>query len=55
MEKREPSSSVGGNANWCSHHGKHSVGVPQDIKIELPYSSAIPPLDMYTKKMKSLS
>ena len=22
-EKREPSYSVGGNVNWCSHYGKH--------------------------------
>ena len=21
MEKREPSYTIGGNVNWCSHHG----------------------------------
>ena len=26
VEKREPSCTVGGNANWCSHSGKHCGG-----------------------------
>ena len=25
MEKREPSYTVGGNANWCSRYGEHYV------------------------------
>ena len=25
MEKREPSYTVGGNANWCGHYGEHYV------------------------------
>ena len=25
VEKREPSYTVGGNANWCSHYGEHYV------------------------------
>ena len=31
VEKREPSHTVGGNANWCSHYGKH-YEVPQEVK-----------------------
>ena len=34
MEKREPSYTVDGNVNWCSHYGK--------LKIELPHDPAIP-------------
>jgi len=26
VEKREPSYTVGGNANWCSHYGKQYGG-----------------------------
>ena len=26
MEKKKPSCAVGGNANWCSHHGKQYRG-----------------------------
>ena len=26
VEKREPPSTIGGNINWCSHHGKHYGG-----------------------------
>ena len=26
VEKREPSYTVGGNVNWCSHYGKKSGG-----------------------------
>ena len=26
VEKREPSCTAGGNANWCSHYGKHYGG-----------------------------
>ena len=31
VEKGEPFSTVGGNANWCSHYGKH-MEVPQKVK-----------------------
>ena len=34
---------------------EHSMGVPQDIKIELPYDPAIPLLGLYPKETKSLS
>ena len=26
VEKREPSYTVGGNVNWCSHYGKQYEG-----------------------------
>ena len=26
VEKRKPFYTVGGNVNWCSHHGKHYGG-----------------------------
>ena len=26
VEKKEPSYTVGGNVNWCSHHGKQYGG-----------------------------
>ena len=28
--KREPSYTVGGNVNWCSHYGKSNMEVPQE-------------------------
>ena len=31
IDKKEPSSTVGRNANWCSHYGKQ-YGVPQKVK-----------------------
>ena len=38
VEKREPSCTVGGNANWCSHSGKQcghsSKGIPIFISID---------------------
>ena len=32
VEKREHSSTVGGNINWCSHYWKKSMKVHQKIK-----------------------
>ena len=51
MEKREPSYTVGGNINWCSHYGKEH-GVFQKLRIELPYNTPIPYLDIYPKLKK---
>ena len=31
VEKGEPFCTVGGNADWCSHCGKH-MEIPQEIK-----------------------
>ena len=41
MEKKVPSSTVGGNVNWYNHCGKH---------MELPYDLAIPLLGIYLDK-----
>ena len=42
MEKREPSYTVGGNVNWCSHCREQYGGSTKKLKIELPYDPAIP-------------
>ena len=55
MEKREPSCTVGGNVNWCSHYGKWYGGSLKKLKIELPYDSAVPLLGIYLEKTKTLS
>ena len=41
MEKREPSYTVGGNANWYSHYGEQYGDSLKKLKIELPYDPAI--------------
>ena len=50
MEKREPSYTVGGNVNWCSHYGEQCGGASKKLKIELPYDPAIPLLGVYPDK-----
>ena len=47
-EKGEPSCTVGGNASWYSHL-ENSTEVPQDVKNELSYDSAIALLGIYPK------
>ena len=42
MEKRGPSHPVGGNVNWYSHYQKTVWSFLRKLKIELPYSPAIP-------------
>ena len=32
MEKKEPSGTVGGNANWCSHCGRHYGSSSKNLK-----------------------
>ena len=53
VEKQEPSYTIGRNVNWCSHC-QNSMDISQKLKMELPYNSAIPPLDIYLTKMKTL-
>ena len=36
VERKEPSCTIGGNANWCGHCGKQYGGFPKKLKIELP-------------------
>ena len=31
-EKKEPSCTVGGNANWCSHYGKQHAVSSKNLK-----------------------
>ena len=50
MEKREPSCTVGGNANWFSHSGKQCGGSSKNIlKLYLPYDPAIALLGIYPR------
>ena len=48
MEKWEPSCSVGGNANWCSHSGK-LWSFLKKLKIDLPYDPAVALLGIYPR------
>ena len=50
LEKREPSYTVGGNANQCSHYGEQYEIVPQKTKIELPFDPAVSLLGIYLEK-----
>ena len=43
-----------GNVNWCSRYGKQYGGSSKKLKLELPYDPAIPFLDIYLKKAKTL-
>ena len=51
VKKREPSCTVGGNVNWCSHYGKQYRGSSKNLR-ELQYDPAIPLLGTYPKKTK---
>ena len=52
MEKREPSYTVGGNANWYSYNGE-LWRVLQKLEIELPYDPAIPVLGIHPEETKN--
>ena len=47
VEKREPSSTVGGNVNWYNNHGEWYGGSLKKLKMELPYDSSILFLSIY--------
>ena len=51
-QKREPSHTVGGYVNWCSHYGEQYGGSSKKLKIELPYDPAIPLLGIYPERQK---
>ena len=53
LEKRKPSYTADGNANWCSHYGKLYRGSSKKLKIELPYDSASLLVNIYLKKMET--
>ena len=50
VEKREPSYTVGGNVNWCSHYREQYEDSLKKTKMELVYDPAIPLLGIYPKK-----
>ena len=52
MEKREPSCTVGGNANWYSHYGEQCGDFLKKLEIELPYDPAIPLLGIHTEETR---
>ena len=58
VEKKEPSYTVVGNVNWCSHCGKQYGGFhiapPPKLKTELPYDPVIPLLGIYSNNTKTL-
>ena len=52
MEKREPSYTVGGNANYYSHYGEQCGDPLKKLEIELPYDPAIPLLGIHTEETR---
>ena len=50
VEKREPPYTVGGNINWCSHHGKQYRSSLKKLKIDFPCDPPIPLLGIYPDK-----
>ena len=52
VEKKEPSSTAGGSANWCSCSGKQ-YGFLRKLRIDLPYNPAIPLLGIYPENLKA--
>ena len=52
MEKREPSYTVGGNANWYSHYGEECSDFLKKLGIELPYTPVIPLLGIHPKETR---
>ena len=52
VEKRESSSTVGGNANWYSHCGEQCGDSFKNLEIELPYDPATPLLGIHTKESR---
>ena len=54
MEKEEPFSTFGGNADLFSHCGKQYGDTSKKLKMDLPFDPVIPLLRIYPKKPKSL-
>ena len=52
MEKREPSYTIGGNANQNSHYGEQCGDSLKKLQIELPYDPAIPLLGIHTEETR---
>ena len=51
VEKKEPSYTVCGNVNWCSHYGKPYGDSSKKLQIELPYDPSIPLLGIHLEKI----
>ena len=53
MKKREPSYTVGGNANWYRHYGEQcGDSFKKKLGIELTYDPAIPLLGIYPEETR---
>ena len=52
MEKREPSYTVGGDANQYSHYGEQCGDSLKKLEIELPYDPAILLLGIHTEETR---
>jgi len=52
-ERKEPSCSVGGSVNWCSHYSKHYGGASKIKKRTIIWSSNSTP-GYWSEKMKTL-
>ena len=51
MEEREPSYTVGGNANWYSHYGEqYGVSLKKKTAYRSRYYPAIPLLGIYIQR-----
>ena len=48
VEEREPSYTVGGNANWYSHYTEQCGNYLKKLEIELPLDLVIPLLGKHT-------
>ena len=53
VEKREPSYTVGGKANYYSHYGEQCGDSFKKLEIELPYEPAISLLCIHTKETRT--
>ena len=53
MEKREPSYTVGGNANQYSHYVQQCGDSLKTLEIELSYDPAIPLLGIHTEETRT--
>ena len=52
VEKREPSYSVGGDANLYSHYGEQCGEFLKKLEIELPYDPVISLLGIHTEEIR---
>ena len=52
VEKKKPSHTTGGTANWYSHYGRQYGGSSKKLRIDLPQYLAIPLLGFYPKDLK---